>query len=249
MESSPATANFSKIETEELSKLLEESHENLKLVNATCYFGEGKPDPLKQFEEAHIKGSVHFSIIDIADKSTGLTTTLPKQEDWINQTKRLGIKRTNTIVIYEHQRILAGPRAAWMFRIYGATDVRLLNGTTTTWIEEGRPTETSPHTDINDTSDEGYDYEFNESMYDTLRSTLRKGYDIVNQVGGHEQVQLVDVRPEPSVTKGSIPGFANSFCEKYLNEGKTKFKTKADIMNQFTEDGVDLNKALTFSCG
>lgn len=104
------------IETEELAALLESSPEQVKLVNATWYFGSGNPDPLEQYREAHIENDVYFDISHVADKNSGLLATLPSLDHWISECKRLGVKRNHTIVIYETEKIYAGPRAAWMFR-------------------------------------------------------------------------------------------------------------------------------------
>lgn len=163
------------IETNELADLLANEKDNVKLVCAT--WNGGSQDPVKQFEEAHIPGSAYFNITDIADKSTGLVATLPNKEDFINHMKRLGIKKNHKIVIYEHDRILIGPRVSWMLRIYGAKDVRILNGCLKKWKEEDRETATGKPEDANDTSDEGYDYERNDKMYRTLIQTLRHSYD------------------------------------------------------------------------
>lgn len=162
------------IETAELESLLETSPDTVKLVCATWYLGSGAPNPIEEFAEGHIPNSVYFSITEIADKSTGMMATLPSQEDFIKEMKRLGIRKTQTVVVYEHEKIFAGPRAAWMLRTYGHLDVRILNGCFKKWKSEDRKTETGEPQDVNDSSDEGYDYVKDDNLIEDLHSTVKK---------------------------------------------------------------------------
>lgn len=59
----------------------------------------------------------------------------------------------------------------------------------------------------------------------------------------------VDVRAPSSRAKGEIPGFKGCFCNEFLSDDQTTFKTKEEIENRFKEDNIDLTKKLTFSCG
>lgn len=58
------------IETNELATLIENNTDNLKIVCGTWNWGAEVKDPVEQFTESHIPGSVYFSIVDIADKSS-----------------------------------------------------------------------------------------------------------------------------------------------------------------------------------
>lgn len=250
------------IETEELATLLESDSKTVKLVCATWYYGADISVALQEFEEAHIPDSVHFSIIDIADKSTGLMATLPSKEDFTAEMRRLGIKKTDTIVIYEHKMIFAGPRASWMLRIYGAQDVRILNGCLTKWQNENRPIETGPHTDVNDNSSDGYDYEKNEDMYETTISTMRKVYTNSSKYEVHQkdlnffileekkdEYAFIDSRIKENFDKGHPLGFDNLFFPILLSEDKSSFKPKDEIKRILLENNFDTKKKLVFSCG
>lgn len=170
------------ISTEELADLMENNPDNLKIVCATWNMGKDVRDPLEQFDEAHIAGSVYFSIVDIAHKESDLLAHMPNQEFFISEMKRLGIKKTDTIVIYEHVMILAGLRAAYMLRLFGAKDVRYLNGCLKKWIAEDRPIETGKPQDVNDTSSEGYDYTIHKEMYDDYESTFKKVHAVESKL-------------------------------------------------------------------
>jgi thiosulfate/3-mercaptopyruvate sulfurtransferase len=162
------------ISTVKLANLLKNNPENLKIVCATWGMGKDGKSPMEKFDEAHIPGSVYFGITDIADRESELMATMPSQDFFISEMRRLGIKKTHTIVVYEHDKIYAGLRATYMLRLFGAEDVRYLNGCLTKWIDEDGKTDTGEPQDVNDTSSDGYDYSMNGDMYDDYDSTFKK---------------------------------------------------------------------------
>ena len=52
----------------------------------------------------------------------------------------MGVPLDKPIILYDVQGMYAVARAAWIFRYYGAKNVRILNGGLKKWIMEGRPT-------------------------------------------------------------------------------------------------------------
>lgn len=55
--------------------------------------------------------------------------------------KRLGITADSTVVFYGDKNNWYAAFAFWLFRLYGAQDLRLLDGGRQAWIGEGRPVE------------------------------------------------------------------------------------------------------------
>lgn len=68
-------------------------------------------------------------------------------------------------------------------------------------------------------------------------------------VENNDTLDLIDVRKPDHVNKGTLPGFRNSYCEKYLTEDLTKFRSKEEIQQILNDDGVNISKQLVFSCG
>ena len=52
--------------------------------------------------------------------------------------KRLNVQSNIPIVCYDSQGMFSVARAAWMFRYFGAGNVRILNGGLKKWTAEGR---------------------------------------------------------------------------------------------------------------
>lgn len=162
------------IETDQLAELIESGSDNLKIVCATWNYGPDATDPATQFDEAHIEGSAYFSIQEIADKSTGFLATWPSIDFFISEMKRLGIKKDQTIVLYDHVNIFSVCRAAYMLRAFGAGDVRILNGCLKKWIDEDRKVVKGLPEDTNDTSSSGYDYVLTPEYVDNCDTTFEK---------------------------------------------------------------------------
>jgi thiosulfate/3-mercaptopyruvate sulfurtransferase len=55
--------------------------------------------------------------------------------------KNIDVRVNDYIVCYDKCGMLSSPRAYWMFKIFGAKKVFILNGTFTKWKKENRPTE------------------------------------------------------------------------------------------------------------
>ncbi|CAI2377059.1 unnamed protein product [Moneuplotes crassus] len=235
------------IETDQLAELIESSPDNLKLVCGTWNLGPDAKDPKEQFNEAHIQGSVYFSHAEVADTSSGFLATWPSTEFFISEMKRLGIKKDHTIVVYDHENIFSVCRPAFMLRAFGAKDVRVLNGCLKKWIDEERKVATGYPQDVNDTSDEGYDYELHQDSVTFYDSTFEKVAAV--EKGETDEFEFIDVRNIDNFDKGHPHGFKNSFCMKYLTEDRSTFKPKEEISKQMEDDGVDGSKHIIFSCG
>jgi thiosulfate/3-mercaptopyruvate sulfurtransferase len=244
MESHNATS-FT-IETSELAELIESKPDNLSIICSTFIMNKDDKQGPDLFEEKHIPGSVYFCIVNIADKESGYLATLPSEEFFMKEMKRLGIKKDNIIVIYDHDKILASPRVSWMLRIHGSKNVRILNGGLKKWEDEGREIATGKFVDVNDTTDDGYDYEYIPSMKINLRPMLKKVYGKLEE--GKDDILFFDSRDQAGYDKGHPLGF-DCFHYKKILEDDRHFKSAEEIRKVVQEENVDLNKEIILSCG
>lgn len=83
-------------------------------------------------------------------------------------------------------------------------------------------------------------------MYDTLQSTLRKGYDTVKNTGSSH---LIDVRAPAAFGKDTLPGMSNVPTSVYLNDDQTRFLSRDELLSKFSSNDISLDKPITFSCG
>lgn len=95
------------------------------------------------FEKGHIPGALYVNpgrdLIDHDNPVDGMAVTQTQFEALMD---RLGIRRTDAVVLYDDQRSLWAARAYWVFKLYGHPSVAVLDGGITRWQQERRPLQT-----------------------------------------------------------------------------------------------------------
>lgn len=87
-----------------------------------------------------IKGALRFDYDkDIRDKNTDLPHMMPSAEFFTEEMQKLGINKDSAIVAYDNVGVYASPRAWWMFRAMGHTQVAVLDGGLPAWKKAGFP--------------------------------------------------------------------------------------------------------------
>lgn len=226
------------------------SSPNIRMVDATSYMpGQGK-DGRAQYNEQHIPGAVYFDINDIADETIPLPHMIPPPEKFASKVRKLGLGNGNKIVVYDaNGGFLAAARVWWMFRLYGHTDVCLLDGGLPKWLAEERP--------IEDTKPVQRDRHFTSRMNNTLVRSVEQV--IANIETGKEQV--IDARssgrfkgeepePRPSAKVGHIPGSMSLPFNSLMNPKEHfTYRSADEIKAAVDKAGIDLTKPITASCG
>lgn len=127
------------IETEEAQALINENPENLRVVNCTWYI-RGLGDSKAEHLAARLtKTTQHLNLDDVSDSSNPLPQMLCSAEHWTEHMKKLRVRKTDNILLYDNQGVFSVCRLALMFRYFGAKQVRIINGGLKKWLQEGRP--------------------------------------------------------------------------------------------------------------
>jgi thiosulfate/3-mercaptopyruvate sulfurtransferase len=112
---------------------------DVKVADATWFLPTMRRDAKQEYREAHIPGAVYFDIDDIADSDNPLLHMLPDGAKFSSRVRRLGLGDGVRVVLYDNNRYSASARAWWMFRVFGHSDVVVLDGGLAKWRAEGRP--------------------------------------------------------------------------------------------------------------
>ena len=89
----------------------------------------------------YIPGSLRFDFDDVlCDHKTSLPHMLPSPEYFADEMQKLGVNQDSAIVVYDKAGIFSSPRAWWMFRAMGHTQVAVLDGGLPAWIQAGYET-------------------------------------------------------------------------------------------------------------
>ena len=221
---------------------------DVRIVDASWYLPSQQRDAKAEYAEQHIPGAVCFDIDEIADTENPLPHMLPSPEKFASRVRRLGLGDGNRIVIYDGSGTVSAARGWWMFRLFGATDVAVLDGGLPKWIAEGRPFD-------------GMAPMPRERRFTArLNTTMVRDVDQVLANLEHRSEQVVDTRsagrfrgvePEPraGLRGGRIPGSLNLPFAALFDPTSNTFKNGAELRGAFEAAGVDLDRPVVTTCG
>lgn len=199
------------------------------------------------YESGHIKGAVFwngFTSILLPDYRFNFDSRA--LEDLL---RRSGISNDTTVIIYSGHNAGA-PFVFWFLKVFGHSDVRVMNGGRKKWIAEGRPLTTEIPTITTTT------YKVSEPD-----SSIRALPEQVQAAIGKLDTALVDVRtpqeysgewfaikpPEGTERAGHIPGAVHIYYELALNEDET-FKSAEELQKLYSSKGIVANKEVITYC-
>jgi thiosulfate/3-mercaptopyruvate sulfurtransferase len=201
------------------------------------------------YDQGHVPGAVGWNWnTQLCDTTVRDVIPKAKLEELLGQS---GIDNNTTIVIYGDNNNWFAAWAFWQLKLYGHTDVRIVNGGRKKWIEEGRELTTEKPSVARKT------YRAREGDWD-MRAYLP-------QVQAHVAVgdaSLVDVRspqefsgeilsppglPETCQRGGHIPGALSIPWGKACNEDGT-FKSREDLEALYQGAGVTPDRRVIAYC-
>lgn len=219
------------------------SKSNVKLIEVTVEDGA--------YARGHIKNATKF------EWHTDLVNTVNRdivsQANFTKLAQSAGINKDDTVVLYGDNNNWFAAWGAWIFKVYGAKDVRLLDGGRTKWEKDGRAL-----TPVVPTFSKG---NFTAAKANnSLRAFLPEVVKIAKTA--KPSTQLVDIRSadefsgklfaaagfdELSVRAGHIPTAVNIGWKNALNADGT-FKSKAELTALYKSYGIDGKKKIITYC-
>jgi thiosulfate/3-mercaptopyruvate sulfurtransferase len=219
---------------------------DLAVVDASWYLPAQNRDGQKEYLAAHIPGAVHFDIEEISDRSSPLPHMMPSPEQFARQVGKFGIDADKTIVVYDGAGLFAAPRVWWMFRVFGAKDVHILDGGFPKWKAEGRPTESGQ---VNP-GEVVFKPRFNAgAVADTQR--VRRALDTgsAQVVDARSAERFTGAAPEirPGIRSGHMPGALNAPSSTLIENGR--LKSPVELRKSLKNAGLSFEKPVITSCG
>ena len=233
------------VSTDWLSQHLDDP--NVIVLDSSYYLANVKRDAAAEYLAGHIPGAQRFDVDAISDHSNPLPHMLPSAEQFARDVGALGVGDGMTIVLYDGLGLYGAARVWWTFRVFGAENVRVLDGGMPKWKAEGRPIEAGAATPR---AAKTFTPKFNRAMVASI--------DDVQKVLLDKTAQVVDARsaerfraeaPEPraGLRGGHMPGSFNVPFGEVLQNGR--LKSHEEIAAAFKKAGVDLDKPAVTSCG
>ena len=220
---------------------------DIRIIDSSWYFPQEKRNAEQEFLECHIPGASFFDIDKIKDNDSDLPHMLPPSEMFNSTVRKLGIGDGHKVVIYDGLGMRSAARLWWMFKVFGYSDVVVLDGGFPKWVKENRSTTAEitekeiRHLTIYE------DKSIVADRDDVLRATKLNHCSIID---ARSEGRFMGTAPEPrsGLRSGSIENSINVPYETLLNEDFT-FKSKREIIDIFSKKGVVFNNHIITTCG
>ena len=220
---------------------------DIRIIDSSWYFPQEKRNAEQEFLECHIPGASFFDIDKIKENDTDLPHMLPPSAMFNSTVRKLGIGDGHKVVIYDGLGMRSAARLWWMFKVFGYSDVVVLDGGFPKWVKENRSTTAEitekeiRHLTIYE------DKSIVADRDDVLRATKLNHCSIID---ARSEGRFMGTAPEPrsGLRSGSIENSINVPYETLLNEDFT-FKSKREIIDIFSKKGVVFNNYIITTCG
>lgn len=231
------------VSTEALAARLDEP--DLRIVDASWFLPTMNRDAAAEYAERRIPGAVRFDVDAVADTSSPLPHMLPTAEVFAAMVGAMGISERHSIVVYDGLGLMSAPRVWWTFRLFGAPDVKILDGGLPKWIAEGRPLDTAaPVTPPAAVFHAKLEAARVAGLHDMV-GVLSEGSATVVDARPAERFLATGPEPRAGVPAGHMPGAKNVPAGKIVAEGRL---VDDDRLMEAFED-VDLDRPIVTSCG
>ena len=220
---------------------------DIRIIDSSWYFPQEKRNAEQEFLKCHIPGASFFDIDKIKDNDSDLPHMLPPSEMFNSTVRKLGIGDGHKVVIYDGLGMRSAARLWWMFKVFGYSDVVVLDGGFPKWVKENRSTTA----DLTEKEIRHLTIYEDKSIVadrdDVLRATKLNHCSIID---ARSEGRFMGTAPEPrsGLRSGSIENSINVPYETLLNEDFT-FKKKREILDIFSKKGVVFNNYIITTCG
>ena len=220
---------------------------DVRIIDSSWYFPQEKRNAEQEFLECHIPGASFFDIDKIKDNESDLPHMLPPSEMFNSTVRKLGIGDGHKVVIYDGVGMRSAARLWWMFKVFGYSDVVVLDGGFPKWVKENR----SVTADLTEKEIRHLTIYEDKSIVadrdDVLRATKLNHCSIID---ARSEGRFLGKEPEPrsGLRSGSIENSINVPYETLLNEDFT-FKKKQEILDIFSQKGLVFNNYIITTCG
>lgn len=220
---------------------------DIRIVDASLFLPDHGRNARAEFEEAHIPRAVFLDLDEVTDPSSGLPHMLPRPEKFASRAQALGLGDGSRIIVYDNSPLRSAARAWWMFHLFGAHSVAVLDGGLDAWkaiggeLESGKAVVRHRHFTV--WADTG-----------SVRNLAQ-----MQAIVASGDTQIVDARPagrfagtdpEPRVgiRSGHMPGAIN-LPSATLFDADGRYKDRPSLAAAFADAGIDLERPLVATCG
>ena len=198
-------------------------------------------------ENLQIKGARKFNIKDnFSDASSNFPNTIPSTKQFQEEARKLGIKKTSKIVVYDNLGVYTSPRVWWLFTTFSHSEVTVLDGGLPEWVAQGLPTEEATKKRVPLGNFIANQKEFAVVNFSMVKENTESNTALVVDARSEGRFNGTEPEPRAELASGNILGSVNLPFTKVLENGK--FKSKEALTEIFNPILAE-DKPLVFSCG
>ncbi|EIC83092.1 3-mercaptopyruvate sulfurtransferase [Serratia sp. M24T3] len=217
------------------------------IFDASWYMPTEKRDTRAEYLCGHLPGAKFFDIDGLSSHPNELPHMLAEKGSFEKQLRTLGLKQGQTVVVYDTAGIFSAPRAWWMLKVFGISDVRVLDGGLPAWVATGEELEVGLQPVVEgDVSLISPGREV--SGVDAILHNIKYGDRQIIDARGAARFTGEEADPRAGVSPGHIPGSINLPFAKLLTQ-TGHLRQESELREAFSVVGIDLSRPLTASCG
>lgn len=216
------------------------------ILDGSWYLPAQQRDPRQEFLERHIPGARFFDIDAISDQSSDLPHMIPEPGFFAESVRKLGVSKSSKIVVYDGAGLFSAARVWWLFRLFGHTDVAVLDGGLPAWIKH--------EFEVTDNSPEVSPGNFTANTEPSLVTSVEDMRDNCH----NRRYTVLDARPatryrgeapepRPELPSGHMPGSTSLPFTELLDDGS--LKPCAELKKILDHAAINPDKPVITSCG
>jgi thiosulfate/3-mercaptopyruvate sulfurtransferase len=216
---------------------------DLAIVDSSWFMPASGRSGHEEYLQAHIAGARFLDIDELSDRSNPAPHMLPSAAEFGAAMERLGVGRSDRIIVYDNSPIRTAARGWFMLRHFGASQVAILDGGLQKWLGESRPTESG------EPRPRRAKFNTNERDEIITKQQLLAGAALPwVDARGKPRFEGTEPDPRPGVAAGHAPGARNlPFGSLYREDGT--MKPVEELRRLFAEAGVDPTRPFVAGCG
>jgi len=219
---------------------------DIAIVDGSWHLPTSGRNARAEYEAGHIPGALFFDLDGIVDPASTLPHMLPPPKVFAEAVGAMGISEETPIVVYDQAGLFSAPRVRWMFKVFGAKNVMLLEGGLPKWVAEKRPVTTDKTARRVRTFTPTFNAAAVAATKD-VKSALASGPAQVVDARPADRFRGDAPEPRPGVRAGHMPGAHNLPFTNLVTNGM--LVPPDALAAAFRNAGVDVNKPVITSCG
>ena len=218
----------------------------LIIIDGSWYLPAQDRNARQEYNDAHIPCTIFFDHDAVVDPDSDLPHTIPSPVVFEEHASAMGISRNDTIVIYDGPGMFSAPRVWWLFRVFGAEKVFVLDGGFDRWKQADRPVTDAP-TKI---AASAFIPHYDEGQVVKLHGMMGLVSSGIGQIAdARPNGRFTGNEPEPreGMRSGHMPGAVSLPFGGLTEDGS--LKDLESLREIITASGLDLTKPIATTCG